>query len=143
MTIDGEVKARHYRNRAECFRRAMHLVSDEGLLGAELEACIGAAALLAVHSAISFADALLVLKTGDRSTAQDHKEGVAKLRRLCSELRRDPSGIGHLSKLIASKDHFAYGDQRVTSAEIQSAIDQVDRFANWVYRIFPELAAGD
>jgi hypothetical protein len=143
MTIDDEVKARHYRDRGECFLRAMRLVSDESLLAAELRDYMAAAALLAVHSAIAFADAILTLRTGERSTAQDHKEAVSKLRKVCDDLRRDASGIGHLSKLLASKDHFAYGDRRVTSPEIESAMDQVDRFARWVYRTFPELAAGE
>jgi hypothetical protein len=143
VAFGDEVKAQHYRNRAECFLRTMRLVSDESYLGDDLKDYIASAPLLAVHAAIAFADAILVLKTGERSTAQDHKEVIGKLRIVCGELKRDPSGLSQLSRLIASKDHFAYGDRRITMTDIQSARDQVDRFATWVYRAFPELATGD
>jgi hypothetical protein len=134
------IKATHYRDRAESFLRAMHLLSDEGYVGAEIARFLPAAALLAVHAGIALCDAILVLKTGDRSKAQDHREAVAKLRDVCGRNRIDAAGTSHLSQLVAEKDYFAYGDRHVTATDIKSAVVQADRFADWVYRSFPELA---
>lgn len=82
-------KAFHYLERAECFLKLMKLGRNqeiiEDYLGEKMIDYGAGAALLAVHSGISAADAILVHLTGERSTAQDHKMAVEALKKACSK----------------------------------------------------------
>lgn len=86
MGTGEEVAAAHYRTRAESFLRALRHISDRGLFDDdEVDRMAYATALLAVHAAIALSDSILVLKTGSRSTAQDHREAATTLKKVCVE----------------------------------------------------------
>ena len=124
----------HHRTRAKAFFDAMRLVSDD------LPSYGEAVALLAVHSAISLSDAVVVAMIGARSNAQDHVAASKPLETLCQKKRLDRSGIKHLSWLLHRKTRFAYDDDVVVYAEIKLAAIAASRFRAWVYRTFPEVA---
>lgn len=140
-------KAFHYLERAECFLKLMKLGRNqeiiEDYLGEKMIDYGAGAALLAVHSGISAADAILVHLTGERSTAQDHKMAVEALKKACSKNRFDIKGITHFSWLVSKKDLFAYGDMRVEVSAIQLAHDHAERFLAWLYHTIPGLNAED
>jgi hypothetical protein len=140
MGTGEEVAAAHYRTRAESFLRAMRHIDDRGLFDdEEVDRMANAAALLAVHAAIALGDAILMLKTSSRSTAQDHREAVGTLKKLCGKIGVDSRGIKHFTWRVAHKDHFAYGEARVTLDEVKSAVLNIQRLARWTLETFPEI----
>jgi hypothetical protein len=120
----------HHRRRAASFIAGMRLLADD------LAGYGHGAALLAVHSAISFADAALVATTGKRSSDQGHATAVKPLEKVCRALDRKPDGVKHLATLIRRKSDFAYNDAPVTENDIKAAILSAERFLTWVYRTF-------
>jgi hypothetical protein len=119
----------------------MRHVSDRGLFDdTEVDQMMNAVALLAVHAGIALCDAVLMMATGERSRAQNHAEAPINLSKWCGKHQIDQRGVKHLVWLVAHKDHFAYGDSRVTLDEAKSAVDRIERFTAWVLESFPELS---
>src|SRR5205085_1861607 len=104
----------------ESFLRLMHLGADREIVEDWRNEKLGdyedATALLAVHAAIAFSDAALIWLTGERSKGQDHRQAAPTLRSACGRHQRKTDGIRHFEWLIARKDSFAYGEQRVSSS---------------------------
>jgi hypothetical protein len=119
----------------------MKLCNDEAVRTASWSNYALAIPLLAIHSGIAFCDAVLVFKTGKKSTSQNHGEAARRLTKLCGRFNINTEGIKHLTWLISMKDDVAYGDRRITSEEIASSVLRIERFVNWVYNSFPELRA--
>jgi hypothetical protein len=69
----------------------------------ELGAYASAAGLLAVHSAISYSDAVLIGLSGRRSRSENHQEAVRALRRACGKANVDRDGILHFQRLVSVK----------------------------------------
>jgi hypothetical protein len=118
-----------YHDRALQLANAMELCHDD------VEAYSSAIALLAVHCAISFGDAILIQLTGQRSRAQDHRVTVEKITAACRKARLQTAGVHHLSKLVGAKSDVSYGDkvvdQRIAEVQYQTA----RRFQAWAERI--------
>lgn len=127
----------HHRSRAESFLSGMKFLSDD------LTTYAAAVALLAVHGAISLADAVLIGYQGRRSREQDHRTAAIFLEKLCNSRRADRSGLKHLIWLLARKTDFSYGEQRFNQSEVKSAVLTAERFQAWIYRTFPEVARED
>ena len=125
--------ARCHRDRAESFREGMSLLADD------LPSYGNAVALLAVHSAISIADAVLIACTGRRCNEPDHRSVLKPLRTLASSRRADPTGIGQLAWLVSRKTDFAYGDRSILDNDIANAKFKAERFLAWAYKNFPEI----
>ena len=124
----------HHRTRSKAFFEAMQLLSDD------LFSYGDAVALLAVHSAISLADAVLIATTGERSKDQDHSAAAKPLNRVCSMRKLDANGVKHLVWLLQNKSRFAYEDKPTIHNNIKYATVTAERFRAWVYRTFPEVA---
>jgi hypothetical protein len=132
------LKAFHHRERADAFYKGMQLLGDD------LAHYGNAVALLAVHTAISLTDAVLVGRTGSRSTGETHGEVIDELRRLCGRDRLDVRGIQHLAWLLERKTRLAYGDDRLDlKGDIELAKAKAERFTAWVYSTFREFARED
>lgn len=124
----------HHRERAEKFFLTMKLIQDD-------KGYAEAVPLLAVHSAISLADAILVGLAGERGSDRNHRETVEALQQLCTSKKRSCDGLKHLSWLLANKTELIYGDNRLDpDAQIKSATLHAERFAAWAYPTFPEIA---
>jgi hypothetical protein len=139
MKLVDRQKALHHRARAESFLRGMR---DLKALDDETYSAYGQAlALLAVHAAISLADAVLVGYTGKRGNEQNHQVVLGHLRNLCHSQGIDDAGVTHLTWLLGKKTDFAYGDKRLGLAgEIKMAMLKVERFVTWASNGFPEIA---
>lgn len=122
-----------YRQRAEHFLRAVsYLVDDVN----EFKDALGSAA---VHSAISFTDAVLVMETGTRGTDQ-HERARQELAKLVKAQRLAEAGLKDLKWLLARKHTFEYSERHAPVAEAKLAVERSRRFAHWVYNAFPALA---
>jgi hypothetical protein len=122
------------RDRAEQFLRTTTLIDDD-------KDHIAAVPLLAVHSAISLADAILVGFVGQRGSDTNHKETQDALQQLCASKQKSSDGLKHFSWLLANKTELIYGDKRLDlNTQIKAAKLRAERFAAWAYKTFPELA---
>jgi hypothetical protein len=88
--------------------------------------------LLAVHSAISYGDALS-LGLGRISTAsQDHRSRVPELTKLLGERKYESlSGLKHFENLLRDKTDVAYGSKSITEKQASALIDHAQRFSIW------------
>jgi hypothetical protein len=88
---------RVYYDRAVQLANAMRLCQDD------LSAYASAAALLAVHSGISYSDAVLVYLEGKRPRHEDHRQTIRLITKACNKARIDGNGITHLGNLLNAK----------------------------------------
>ena len=115
-----------YRSRGEQLSNAMRLCADD------MQAYSSAVALLAIHSAISYNDALLTYLRGTRPKPEDHRTAIKVTRRACAEVKLDSTGINHLEKLLREKSDVSYGDRAVLRDRAQVLSIAAERFQAWV-----------
>jgi hypothetical protein len=137
MKFVGKDKAQHFLSRAEAFGAGMAHLGDY-----DLEAFAPAVALLAIHSAISFADAVFVTAKGQRCNEQDHASAIRELARLCAARRFDDAGVAPFRWLIKHKNDVAYLEKRVDINQVKLARLNAERFGIWA-RKHLRLAAMD
>jgi hypothetical protein len=115
-------------------RRATQLADAMKLCHSDITSYASAAGLLAVHSAISYCDVLLISLGGKRSRGKDHRNAVVALRRACSGARLEPHGVPQLQKLLGAKTDIAYGERQVEHEQIEALCAAAERFQAWVER---------
>jgi hypothetical protein len=118
-----------YHHRAVQFANAMKLCQDD------FSSYASAAALLAVHSAISYRDAVLVGLGNTRPRGENHKEAITALKRACTVAKVEPQGIAQLQRLLSAKTDISYGDNQVDSERIEALCIAAERFQVWAERI--------
>jgi len=111
--------------------RAVELASAMKLCSVVDASYPSAVALLAVHSAIAFQDAVQVKLTGHRSQTQDHMQAVRDITKACTIKRVDRAGIKHLQRLVTAKTDVAYGDRQVTREQAETLRVFAERFQTW------------
>lgn len=94
------------------------------------------AGLLAIHSAISAADALIIYRAGMRSTSPDHSVVVRLIGKVA------PSGssewvrqANRLSRIVAKKNLVAYEARSLSRKEALYLVEQAERFLAWVREV--------
>ncbi len=120
-----EISDRVYRDRGSQLAKAMRLCRYNH------PAYPSAAALLAVHSAIAYNDAVQIKLTGDRLRSQDHGQALAAIKRACGTAKIEPRGIAHLGRLLSVKTDVSYGDKDVDNQLAESLCVAADRFEAW------------
>ena len=118
-----------YHSRARQLAGAMRLCQDG------MSEYASAAALLAVHSAISYNDALLEGLGGKRPRGENHREAVTALRRACTGAKIAPLGITHLLKLLDAKNDISYNDKRLDEVRITALCVAAKRFETWAEQV--------
>jgi hypothetical protein len=90
-----------------------------------------AAALEAIHAAISANDALLVRHYGLRSASGAHEDAIELL---VAHLGTPEAkqAAQHLSRLLARKNLVEYEARLFTAKEAQEAVKHAERFLEWV-----------
>jgi len=117
------------------YRRATQLADAMRLCQVDLPSYASAAALLAVHSAISYSDAVLTELCGKRPRGENHQEAVALLKRTCSGAKIDHHGIVHFQRLLGAKTDVSYGEKQVDNERIVALCIAAERFQVWAERI--------
>jgi hypothetical protein len=118
-----------YHQRATQFASAMKLCQDD------LPSYASAAALLAVHSAISYRDALLIGLGNTRPRGENHSEAIPALKRACTFAKIDHHGIPHLQRLLSVKTDISYGEKQADNERITALCIYAERFQVWAERI--------
>ena len=117
------------------YRRATQLASAMKLCQDDLSAYASAVALLAVHSAISYSDALLIGLGSKRPHGENHREAITALKRACTRAKIDQQGIGHFQKLLSVKTDISYGEKRVDNERATALCVTAEQFQVWAERI--------
>ena len=124
-----EIRVRVHHGRALQLADAMNLCHDG------MEAYASAVALLAVHSAISFSDAVLIRLTGQRSKATNHTKAVETIEKACKKAKIQTDGIKHLHKLVNAKTDVSYGDKEVDDQSVEVLYVAAGRFQAWAEHV--------
>ncbi len=88
-----------------------------------------AAALSAIHGAITAADAALVLARGLRSSSQRH-EDLPHL--LVTSLPESAIAVSHLRRVLAKKHLVEYESRLFAETEARELVQHAERFLAWV-----------
>jgi hypothetical protein len=118
-----------YHNRAEQLADAMKLCQDD------LHSYASAAVLLAVHSAISYNDAVILGLGGERPRSPDHRQAVPALKRACTGAKIDQQGVTQLTKLVNAKTDISYGDKMIDDERVSALCIAAERFQVWAERV--------
>jgi hypothetical protein len=97
-------------------------------------------ALLAIHAAISYSDALRIGLGDNKLGRDDHNAAADALKQiLASSNLSDETGLSHLRYLLSNKSLVAYGDQRISAKDFEMVFTKAERFAKWANRIGQEM----
>jgi hypothetical protein len=123
----------HYLQRATDFLEGMQLTRTD-------ESYWNSSALLAIHAAVSYSDALRIGLGDQRLSADDHRQAADELQKaLPSRNAGNQTGIKHLRYLLSKKHLVAYGDHRLEQADYETLFTRAERFALWADRMGNQL----
>jgi LmbE family N-acetylglucosaminyl deacetylase len=94
-----------------------------------------AVGVLAVHSAISYSDAVQIKLSGKRTKPQDHQRAVRATKAACQSARIESRGVAYLEKLLSAKTDVSYGDARVDNRRIEFLYQAARAFRAWAESI--------
>lgn len=97
-------------------------------------------ALLAVHSAISWNDAVLFKLIGGTFKGQDHMDSPRVTEKHCVTRKLNTDGISQLKKLVREKSKISYGDHRITPEAALALSISAERFEKWAVQTLERLA---
>ena len=117
------------------YRRAEQLADAMKLCQEDLPAYGSAAALLAVHSAISYSDAVLIGLGDSRPRGENHAQAATALKRVCTKAKIDSQGIAHFQRLIGAKTDISYGNRPIDHDRVRAFCVAAERFQVWAERI--------
>jgi len=118
--------------------RALHsTVGDLNQLAAEGDTYGNAMAIVAVHAAIAYADALSIAYRDLKSVDGDHSLTVVTLRHAIGQ-RADAAQIKRLGNIIDQKSAVSYQGQYYTLADARAVVEKLDAFAEWVLSLWEE-----
>ncbi len=122
----GAVQVQHYLARARDFLKGMELLKDD------LAEFKHASALLGIHGAISYCDALRVGLGSDNLSSDDHRIASRELKaQLAARRYNELQGLDRLEKLLAQKSAIAYFPKRIAEKDVFEIVQQARRFALW------------
>ncbi|MGA2887850.1 MAG: hypothetical protein ABSE51_07345 [Terracidiphilus sp.] len=122
----ASVEVQHYRNRAKDFLDGMKFLQED------LDAFGYSSALLGIHGAISYADALRAGMGSKKLSAGDHSRAADDLKSLLDSNRFDrQQGVKHFRMLLTLKSKISYAAQTVRKNEFEDVVKRAMRFADW------------
>jgi hypothetical protein len=120
------VQVQHFLGRARDFLKGMDLLQGD-LAGYRFSS-----ALLGIHGAISYCDALRTGMGRERVSSDDHSRAANDLKSLLvSRNFVNRKGIGHFEKLLSKKNRVEYDPVTVRENEVEDIVKQAERFAFW------------
>jgi hypothetical protein len=128
------IEVQHYLNRARDFYEGMRLLKDD----------IGefrfSSALLGIHCAISYCDALRVGLGSPKVSSDDHRKAAADLKsRLLKRRFSDLGGIHQLASLLSEKSSVSYSSNELRRQDAEVIVQQTERFMAWAEAVGKKL----
>ncbi|HEY5328914.1 MAG TPA: hypothetical protein VIJ79_03440 [Acidobacteriaceae bacterium] len=126
-------RVEHYVRRAADFLEGMELTRSDDFY-------LNSSALLAIHSAVSFSDALRVGLGGGNLPDTDHNRAADSLQKLLPSIGTvNQSGLAHFRYLLSKKHVVTYGDRRLERTDYEALFIRAERFARWADTIGRQL----
>jgi hypothetical protein len=128
------VEVQHFLARARDFLKGLECLEREGayILNDDFVQFRYSPALLGIHCAISYSDAL---RTGMGCTdvsPDDHRTAANDLRkRLADRKYGNLKGTDRLGNLLSKKSNVAYYPAAMRENEVKEIVKKVERFAEW------------
>lgn len=110
-------------------------VAHNFYLGAELAKTFeywNAAALLVVHAAIAYTDAVTIKVGGIKSRGEDHMAAADLLEETVVLDERGKKAIKHLVHIIEQKNLASYGGESYQKEDVEKLWKTLDRYRGWV-----------
>lgn len=122
-----------YLSRAQDFLEGMLLLRED-------EQFRSSCALLGIHAAVSYTDALRIGLGDEFLVSEDHRTAAAALRKLIQGRKEaNVDGVGRFEKLVAKKSLIAYGSKRLDRTDFESVYTNAERFAKWANDLGSQL----
>jgi len=116
----------NYQKSAEdFFSAASHLVDEKNF---------SAAAVLIVHSAIAYTDAVTVKFGSQRSSGEQHSSAVELVRQILEVDEEDERALARLNRLLAEKTKVSYTGMVASPSEISNMFKNLERYRDWAKR---------
>jgi len=128
------VEVQHFLGRARDFLKGMeNLVKEEFyVLDNDLVSYKYSPAVLGIHGAISYSDALRTGLGQEAVSSDDHNQAAYDLESLLKSRNfGNRIGIGHLKDLLSKKNSVEYRSVTVRENEIEDIVKHARRFADW------------
>lgn len=123
----------HYIERAADFYQGVRLTRGDNTYR-------NSCALLAIHCAISYSDALRTALGASDLNGDDHRSAVDSLQRLLAARKLpDTTGLAQFRYLVSMKTFVSYGRKRLDSDELLRIATQTERYVNWITRTAAQL----
>lgn len=120
------VQVQHYLSRARDFLKGMDLLKDD------LTEFKCSSALLGIHGAISYCDALRVGLGSGKIPSEDHQSAVMDLKSLLASRKYERlQGADRLARLLSRRNSVAYAAGSITEERVKAIVEQAQRFAAW------------
>jgi len=117
---------------AQFLGRARDFLKGVDILSYELAEYRYSSALLGIHCAIAYSDALRYGLGSVKLSSEDHKSAARDLRsRLASRKFENLQGADRLEKLLSRKSRVAYSAEDTTENLAEEIVKQAQRFAKW------------
>ncbi len=119
------VQVQHYLSRARDFLQGVDLLKED------LDEYKYSSALLGIHAAISYCDAMRVGLGSERLSSEDHLSAVADLKSHLGARKLNASkGTDRLQRLLGVKSKIAYGPY-ASGLDFGRVVQDAIRFAAW------------
>lgn len=94
-----------------------------------------AIAIVAIHSAIAYADALTIAYGGFKSTEGEHERAVDAFQAALGA-RAEPGQVRILRAIIKEKDTVSYQGVYYTLGEARNLVERLNGFAEWAEGVY-------
>jgi len=128
------VEVQHFLDRARDLQKGVEGLVRENiyLLNDEVAKFKHSPALLGIHCAMSYCDALRIGMGRTILSSDDHRIAASDLESLLeSQDFENRKGIDHLKKLVRMKSKIAYAPTGGREIEVEEIVIQAVRFADW------------
>ena len=133
MTKQRGVKAVE-RSKHRKYQRVAEHFCDAAKDSIELEYWT-AAAVLIVHSAIAYADALCIKLSGQRSVGDSHEHTITLLEELIAGGEEKTKALNQLRYIIEEKTRVSYLGEMLPPSNTRELWKRLERFREWALRI--------
>jgi hypothetical protein len=119
------IEVQHYLGRARDFLQGVDLLKDD------LEEYKFSSALLGIHAAVSYCDAIRVGLGSTTLSSDDHRRAAEDLRKQLGDRKFDAhGGMDRLKRLLSYKSMVAYGPFE-SGVDFGRIVQDATRFAAW------------
>jgi hypothetical protein len=120
------VQVQLFLDRARDFFNGMDLLKDD------LDEYRFSPALLGIHCAISYCDALRIGLGSTNVSSDDHGSAAEDLKRHLDDRKvENLRGVEHLRKLLSKKSRIAYAPDAVRKFDFEQIVTHTERFVVW------------